>query len=254
MNNISPLIDNYYKWLRDETTIKEAGKGFVEITAPYLDRNNDYIQIYLKKEDDQYILTDDGATIDSLEQEGCLLSGKSRKSLLKLILNGYGVKEEKGRLEITTKEDNFALRKHSLLQAILSVNDMFYLAKPYVKSLFFDDVRDWLDSSNIRYAENIPFTGLSGYARRFDFLIPKSSDAPERIIQLINNPTKSNTDTVIMDWLDTKDVRPPESKAYALINDDEKEIISDIEGVCVNYDITPVAWSKKEEYRERLAA
>ena len=253
MNNISPLIDTYYEWLKDETTFENV-KDWVEITTPYLDRHNDYIQIYLKKEGEQYLLTDGGATIDSLEQEGCSLSGENRKSLLRLILNGYGVKEKNRTLEITTKADNFALRKHSLLQAILSVNDMFYLAKSYVKNLFFDDVRDWLDTSDIRYSENVSFTGISGYLRRFDFLIPKSQAAPERMIQLINDPTKNNTDTVIMDWLDTKGVRPPESKAYVLINDDEKSISSNILDACESYNITSIPWSKKEEYKKNLAA
>ena len=254
MNNISSLIDEYYKWLRDETSIKEAGEGFVEITAPYLDRNNDYIQIYLKKKGEQYILTDGGATIDSLEQEGCLLSGKSRKDLLKLILNGYGVKEEKGRLEIITKEHNFALRKHSLLQAMLSINDMFYLAKPYVKNLFFDDVRNWLDDSEIRYSENIPFIGVSHYARRFDFLIPKSKNAPERMIQLINNPTKNNADTVIMDWVDTKETRHSDAIAYALINDEENKIPQNVKEALESYDIQALEWKNRENYKEKLAA
>ena len=253
MNDISPLIDKYYAWLKNETTFKDV-EDWVEITTPYLDRNNDYIQIYLKREDGQYLLTDGGATIDSLEQEGCSIKGKSREDLLKLILGGYGVKKENGRLEIKTKEDNFALRKHSLLQAILSVNDMFYLAKPYVKNLFLDDVRNWLDILEVRYSENICLPGISGYTRIFDFVIPKSVQEPERIIQLINNPVKNNVDVAIMNWLDTKDMRSPESKAYALINDRKKKIPPTIEAACATYEITPLEWSKREEYGGKLAA
>jgi hypothetical protein len=36
--------------------------------------------------------------------------------------------------------DNFPSRKHSLVQAMLAVNDMFYLAVPMVTSLFYEDV------------------------------------------------------------------------------------------------------------------
>lgn len=134
-----------------------------------------------------------------------------------MTLNGYGVTEESGKLEVRATPDNFALRKHSLLQAILAVNDMFYLAEPHVASLFFEDVRNWLDASDVRYSEQISFIGRSGYARKFDFLITKSSKAPERILKTINNPVRNSADSIIIDWVDTKEVRPENSKAYAVI-------------------------------------
>lgn len=53
MAEIDDLIDRYYTWLRDKTAWRTLDK-WTEITAPYLDRNNDYLQIYLKKADDGY--------------------------------------------------------------------------------------------------------------------------------------------------------------------------------------------------------
>lgn len=97
----------------------------MEITAPYLDRNNDYIQIYLKKEDEGYLLTDGGSTITGLIQEGCSIDTPKRQRLLQLTLNSYGVVENNGALQVKATPDNFALQKHFLLQAILAVNDMF---------------------------------------------------------------------------------------------------------------------------------
>lgn len=101
-------------------------KDWVEITSPYLDRNNDYIQIYLKKDEEGYLLKDGGSTITGLIQEGCLLDTPKRQKLLQLTLNGYGIIENNGALQVKATPDNFALRKHFLLQAILAVNDMFY--------------------------------------------------------------------------------------------------------------------------------
>ena len=62
-------------------------KDWVEITAPYLDRNNDYIQIYLKKDEEGYLLTDGGSTITGLIQEGCSLDTPKRQKLLQLTFN-----------------------------------------------------------------------------------------------------------------------------------------------------------------------
>jgi len=251
MNDINLLMDKYYSWLKDKTVWKQL-KDWVEITAPYLDRNNDYIQIYLKKDEDGYLLTDGGSTITGLIQEGCSLDTPKRQKLLQLTLNGYGIVENNGALQVKATPDNFALRKHFLLQAILAVNDMFYLAEPYVASLFFEDVRDWLNLSDIRYSEHISFIGHSGYARKFDFLITKSSKAPERIIKTINNPVRNSADSVIVDWVDTKEVRLENSKAYAFINDYERNVSSNVLDALNNYDIKPVLWSHREDIKQEL--
>jgi hypothetical protein len=63
------------------------------------------------------------AVITGLAQEGYLLNSLKRKKLLSVILNGYGVTEKNGELQINATPDNFALRKHSLLQAILALNE-----------------------------------------------------------------------------------------------------------------------------------
>ena len=247
MSDIETLIDKYCAWLKDKTAYKRINK-WVEITTPYLDRNNDYIQIYLQKTDDGFFLTDNGATISGLYDEGCTLDSPKRQRLLKMTVNGYGVVEEDGKLQVKTTIDNFALKKHSLLQAILSINDMFYLAAPHVISLFFEDVRNWLDLSDIRYSEQISFIGHSGYARKFDFLIPKSSQASERIIKTINNPVRNSADSIIMDWIDTRDTRPAASKAYAFINDNEREVPSGIIEALDKYEII----SKLETIKAQL--
>lgn len=253
MSDIKNLLDNYYTWLRDKTVWKQINQ-WAEITTPYLDRNNDYIQIYLRKHEDGFLLTDDGATIGGLAQEGCALDSNKRQKLLQMTLNGYGVSYEGNALQIKANQDNFALRKHNLVQAILAVNDMFYLAEPHVASLFFEDVRAWLDISNIRYSEQISFIGKSGFARKFDFLISKSGSAPERLIKSINNPVKNSADAIIMDWLDTREQRPENSKAYAFVNDNDRNVSSSVTDALLNYDIKPVLWSNREQVRQELAA
>lgn len=62
-----------------------------------------------------------------------------------MTLNGFGAKLNPNQaIEVTATAENFALRKHNLLQAMLAVNDLFYLAKPVVESLFYEDVVTWL--------------------------------------------------------------------------------------------------------------
>src|SRR4030042_1702505 len=157
INEIQELLDKYLTFLKDKTQLRQI-EEWIEITTPYLDRHNDYIQIYAKKENSGFLLTDDGYTIGDLEQSGCKLQSPKRQDLLKMTLNGFGVQFQDNEIKVHASPDNFSLRKHNLVQAILAVNDMFYLAEPMVASLFYEDVVTWLDLSEIRYTPTAKFT------------------------------------------------------------------------------------------------
>lgn len=253
IEEVQKLLDDYLAWLRDKTSLRQIDQ-WVEITTPYLDRHNDYIQIYASKVNGAFVLTDDGYTIDDLEQCGCKLESSKRQDLLKMTLNGFGVQLHGNALEIHASSDNFALRKHNLVQAILAVNDMFYLAVPMVASLFYEDVVAWLDLHEVRYTPRVKFTGKSGYDHLFDFVIPKSRRKPERILQTINRPSRETAQIVAFSWIDTKEVRPADSKAFAFLNDTEQPISAGVLDALRNYDVQPICWTKRDDIREELAA
>jgi hypothetical protein len=250
---IEQLLHNYREWLKDKTTLRQVNGSAVEITTPYLDRHNDAFQIYARRENGGFILTDDSYIIHDLEASGCQLDTEKRKDLLQMILHGFGVKLNHDAIEVHATPENFPLRKHNLIQAMLAVNDLFYLAKPVVESLFYEDVVAWLDANDIRYTPNVKFTGISGYDQRFDFAIPKSRKQPERIVRAINRPTRDSALLFINAWGDTRQVRDPESKAYAVLND-EQPISGAVIEALRNYDIRSVPWTQRVDVVSELAA
>jgi hypothetical protein len=251
--DVQRLLDDYWKWLKDKTTLRELHE-WVEITTPYLDRHNDFIQIYAKKQDAGYLLTDDGYVLSDLEQSGCKLDSRKRQELLKMTINGFGVRLEGSELQIHASPENFALRKHSLVQAMLAVNDMFYLAVPMVASLFHEDVVEWLDQNDIRYTPHATFRGKSGYDHVFDFVIPKSRKQPERIIKAINRPSRDTAQAFAFSWIDIKEVRAADSKAYAILNDTEHAVSDNVIDALRNYDVSAIRWTTREDYLRELAA
>lgn len=253
IQDIHKLLDDYVVWLKDKTHLRQVDQ-WVEITTPYLDRHNDYIQIYARKSNGGYSLTDDGYTIADLEQTGCKLNSDKRKELLTMTLNGFGVQLVDQRLEVHASTDNFPLRKHNLLQAILAVNDLFYLVAPLVTSLFYEDVVAWLDLNDIRYTPQVKFTGKTGYDHLFDFVIPKSRNQPERILQAINRPNRDNAQSVAFSWIDTREVRSASSTAYAILNDAEQPVSSSVLDALKNYDVRPIQWSRRDTVLQELTA
>ncbi|MFH1743641.1 MAG: DUF1829 domain-containing protein [bacterium] len=253
IDEIRQLLDQYIEWLRDKTTLREV-EDWIEITTPYLDRHNDYLQIYARKQNGGFILTDDAYTITDLKLSGCKLDSPKRQQLLKITLNGFGVKQNGNELQVQASPENFALRKHNLIQAILAVNDLFYLAEPMVKSLFYEDVEAWLNLHDIRYTPKVKFTGKTGYDHLFDFVIPKSRKQPERIVRTINNPGRNAAQSLMWGWIDTREIRPPDSRAYALLNDSDKGVSADVIIALKSYDIRPVLWSNRDNVKDELAA
>ncbi|MDP2662370.1 MAG: DUF1829 domain-containing protein, partial [Dehalococcoidia bacterium] len=130
----------------------------------------------------------------------------------------------------------------------------FYLASPTVTSLFREDVVAWFDLHEIRYTPKVKFTGKSGYDHLFDFIIPKSRRRPERIIKAINSPHRETAEAIAFAWIDTREVRPPDARAYALLNDSESLVSPGVIDALRSYEVTPVLWSQREEVREELAA
>ncbi len=253
IKEIQKLMDEYQNWLKGKTSLREID-GWVEITTPYIDRHNDYLQIFVKKQNGGYLLTDDGYIINDLSLSGCDLNTEKRQRLLQQTLRGFGVEQSKDTLMVVSNESNFSFRKHCLLQSMLAVNDLFYMAESYITSLFYEDVVSWLEKQEIRYTPRVKFAGRSGYDHHFDFVISKSKTHPERLLKVINKPTRDNAGSLMFSWLDTKDDRPPMSKAYACLNDTEGRISNGVLVAFKNYDIRPIEWSKKEDFIEELAA
>ncbi len=137
---------------------------------------------------------------------------------------------------------------------MLAVGDLFYLSSPAsLAGLFYEDVVSWLDGNDIRYTPNVKFTGKTGYDHMFDFVIPKSKREPERILRALTRPTRENAQATVLSWIDTRDVRPADARAFALLNDGER-VPPAVEDALSSYEIRPVLWSQREDVKELLAA
>jgi len=254
IGEIERLVGSYLEWLRDKTVLKEID-DWVQITTPHLDRHNDALQIYVRKENGAFLLSDAGYVLEDLALSGCSLDTPKRKQLLDLTLNGFGVHRANEALEVRANETNFAARKHDLLQAMLAVNDLFYLAAPTVESLFYEDVMGWLDANLVRYSPNVRFVGRSGYEHAIDFVIPKSQRYPERFVEAVTRPTKATAQNVVFKLNDIREARPLESLMYVMLNDrDEFAVPPDVVEAFKSYELKPVLWSQRDAVREELAA
>ena len=256
MNNFMDAIllkEKYLKWLEDEITINKIN-DFFEITSPFLDRFNDYLQIYAKiNNNEEIILSDDSYTISNLKMSGIDTTSPKRKEILDKFLNKYGITLDNDCLITKSTLENFPQKIMFLTQAMLNIDDMFMLSQNKIISLFLDDIKNFFDKNEIFYTENVNFIGKSGFLYSYDYLLQRSKNKPERMCKAINNPNKQNFQSTMFMWNDTKEQRSPDTQLIVFLNDENKLDQSIVNGF-KNYNVQTIPWSEKEKHLNLLLA
>ena len=200
-------------------------------------------------------LTDGGYIISDLDMCGCSIStSPKRKRVLSTILNGFGVQLNKEEICVSANRLNFAQKKHALLQAMISVNDMFFMSQPQVLNMFLEDVQLFFDINFIPYISNAQFHGSSGLSHTFEFTIPATRKKPERFVKTINDVSREKVDSVLFSWGDIRELRKPGAHLYVMMNDTEKTVRPELANALAIYGGTPLYWSRRNEYIEELAS
>lgn len=247
------LIDSYVDWLRHEIVVETIGET-CELTTPFLDRHNDHLQVYATRQNGAIQLTDDGYILSDLRTSGLDLNTPKRIETLQTVLRGFGVKQSGNALVAEASERNLGQRVHSLIQAMLAVNDMFVMAQPRVQSLFWEDVQKFLDQHDVRYSPRVKLTGKSGYDHAIDFLVPQSRARPERLLQAINAPNRNSIGSYLFSLTDVRQARGGDAEAFAILNDRGHGIGGDITKALEEYDVKPFTWSHREQLAPALAS
>ncbi|QLL70261.1 DUF1828 domain-containing protein [Lactobacillus sp. 3B(2020)] len=261
--NAKELSDVYIKWYKKQISFENIKDNIVQIDLPFTDSFNDEIAIYAIEESDGRIrLTDDGWTINGLEEHGISINrSKNRKIILNKQVKNYGIDVVDDELTITVESDKFPEAKHRLLQAILFVNDMFMLASPNISKLFIDDMKLFFETNNIRATQGVSFMGNSGLTHKFDFLISGFKEIPTRLIKTLS---LSNNDTVIAkailtDITQTRMIRDNPTNYYVFINDLDKNkqkinVNPDIISLFSQNGIKPVKYTERNTVVKELSA
>lgn len=242
---MNSFVEEYLRWLK-ENIVEKKLENCVEISTPFLDRHNDWIQIYVEQlENGQFYLTDDGYILNDLKNCGIDIKTESRKKLLSDIINGFGVSvSESNELYAIADRSMFPQKKHMLIQCMMSVSDMYFTSKSNVVSVFSEDVKNFLEINDIPYTPNVLLSGKSGFQNKFDFVLPHTKKKPEILIKSISNPTTDNIKLALFQWEDTRERREMDSKLLLYLND-SKAFSSSIIPSCNAYGIQAFSWKDR---------
>lgn len=247
------FIENYLGWIKKNVFVTKIGKDKWLVETPFLDRHNDYLEIYIvKKENGLYLLTDDGFIFSDLKASGFELSTSKRKELFELALMGLGINfnGKTKELYVETEFTEIGRSKHKLVQAMLSVDDMFMMAGPTVSTLFKEDVKNYFRRSGIPFNHDIRIIGRSMYEHNIEIAIPSVKEKPETFIKVINNPIKQSAEHAIFVLNDIKGFRK-NVKGMVIFNDGQS-MGKGFKEALTAYKIPMIAWSEREQYTKEF--
>lgn len=223
MSWIDDRIEAYYQWLKDNTAIKEdIGTGWFSISTPFVGLFNDNIEIFIKKEDNIIILSDDSQTIENLILSGVDINrSPKRMEFIKYVLRNYGIKLINKELTVNASEKDFPQKKHALITAISEISDLDITAKHTVASVFVEDVQTYLTEQDITFTPQFIAKGSTGLEFNFDFHI--AGKRSELVIKPFNSLNQGSVERFLFSWQDIKETRESitkkEMKSLAIIND-----------------------------------
>jgi hypothetical protein len=250
---MTEIIDNYAKWLREETEVFPAGTDWQEIVTPFLSFNNDNLEVYYRTEANGNItFADDKKMLRELEMAGVNIASKSRKKEINSILRSRGIKLVDEELITTVPAANANMALHQFIQASLELLHLQVLSKEKIKNYFLEDFKDFLALSEVDYFSNMVIYGQSGLPHTFNFALPRTKNRSETVIQTVATPRKDlieNTIFTLTDAIASRD----DLKGIVVLND-EKEIKPGWEQALINYDIPYFRYSQRSELIKSIAA
>ncbi len=212
----SNFAREYADWLRDRVTALDQG-GRQVISTPFLDAFHDGIRVFVEPRGGEFLLHDDGNTLDNLKDLGVKIEDSDhRKNLIQRATAGCGAHVVNDRIEMIATAANLPQRIHFLLTAILRLNDLWMSAVPHRWVDFFEMVAEFLDQQGVLYTPNVILPGRT-VEHTVDFVIPLPRRR-ERLIKLVGDPKPQTAKLISFTWMELRESRP-DSDRVVLIND-----------------------------------
>lgn len=231
------------------------GTDWYALSTPFIGMFNDHIEIYVKNQGGNILLSDDGETLENLSLVGVDFNrSEKRRAILNAILNTNGIILKGTELTATASSKDFAMKKHALVTAIMNINDLEVLASNRVVSLFSEDVQSYLDSKDIIYSPSIFLKGLSGLDYNFNFqLAGRKSEAVIKTYDIIKQDYVTSLLYGLSDvQKNRKQVTTKKFISIVLINDSEREPAEKLLNILSDNNVLTAKWSEKSKIDEYL--
>lgn len=249
MMEVNNIVDEYFRWIKSNTKIKNKN-GVDIITTPFALSNNDLIDIIVKKTENEIILSDDGETLFNLEISGVNIT--KRKEIFEKFLRSYGLsRTSKDEIIKKSSYQNIGRDINDFIQGILSIDDMFLTSSTNVKHFFKEDVALFFEKNDFFPSPDIKLIGKNNLEYNIDYIINRTKTKKEKLIRIINS---NNRDKIISAIFAFEDLEERNSENIIIFNNTERKLSSELESVLKNKKIELLNWTQKEKWIKEMIA
>lgn len=145
--SIEHIEREFIENVSDQVRLDSAGVDKFRVFTPFRSDDGDHLVIMLKKEFENWILTDNGhtymhLTYDMAEKD---LHSGTRQKIISSTLNAFSVDDVEGELQLVIKNHEYGNALYDFIQALLRIYDVSYLSRERVKSTFMEDFRTFME-------------------------------------------------------------------------------------------------------------
>lgn len=139
--NTKDMLDAIKKSLCSGVEIEEKGIDRYVIHTDFTYPDGDELRIILKKQDGEWLFTDEGHTLMWLSYENFNLKTDTRSDLFFRTLSSNHAVLEDGRICIRFETGRIRGAIHSMIQALIQTADLLYMDRENVRSTFIEDLQ-----------------------------------------------------------------------------------------------------------------
>lgn len=178
--SIKLIKSDFIEKVCEQIRLQEEGIDRYRVFTPFRYDDGDHLVIVLKREQDKWVLSDNGHTYMHLTydlDEKSLYTG-TRQQIISNTLSAFSVGDVEGELKKTIENGQFGNTLYDFIQTLLRINDVSYLSRERVKSTFMEDFRTFIE-------EHVPKT-----RRIFDWHHPEFDPEGSYLVDCYINTKK----------------------------------------------------------------
>ncbi|MGP8078172.1 MAG: DUF1828 domain-containing protein [Thermoplasmata archaeon] len=260
MTDCTRVLGQYLSHLEAVFSVEQDGEDCV-LTTPFLNQDNDPIQVRISIRGQTVELSDMGESVGFLFLHGVELKEGSRQNwFFETTLRRLGVSAHGSEIVARAPIGDLSEALTRVTEAARSAQHIAMTAKARSKLGFADDVAGWLTSAHIEHARWRDYTGAGGKHWVFDFdLEPLSASQPRTLMYAFSSLSSGWASTLvnkaIVAFLEIRDTGLQFRSACLLDDSVEDDVWTGpiVSTLKRRADIVGF-WEEKEDFLEHLTA
>ena len=141
--SIESVERDFQKKVSEMVRLESEGIQRYRVFTPFRFDDGDHLVIVLKKEDSQWLLTDEAHTFMRLtyDVEAKDLHKGTRQKIISNALSEFHIETRSGELIQYIRDEEYGISLYSFVQAILKLSNVSFLSRERIRSTFKDDFR-----------------------------------------------------------------------------------------------------------------